>query len=52
VEKGSARMVQNVRIPEGSVKILIESDCNHHSKLMSAAALPLVETKVNKLMGE
>jgi hypothetical protein len=35
VEKGSVGMVQNVRIPEGFVNILVKSNANHNFKLNS-----------------
>ena len=46
VEKGSFRMVQNIRVPKGSVNILIESDCHHNAKLMSYGVIRLISVAV------
>ena len=35
MEKGSVRVVQNIRIPSLFIKILIESDCDHNFSVMS-----------------
>ena len=35
MKEGAVGVVQNVRIPEGFINILIESDCDHNLRLKS-----------------